>query len=183
MVVLYGILGLVVFSFVLVKLYFAAAGMENVVVRAERHTPFVVEEQTEESMVISTKLEFVNEGRQTATIMDAIVRPLLPYEQYDGIEARGKAETEGCPREDDYFEAVLIQKKGDTPDRLNILAKVRLTARKGMKLGEALTHMVDLPLELIWMETGRMPWHYRKVRILLSAEEIASLAGVRLAKD
>ena len=40
-----------------------------------------------------------------------MVRPQLPYEQYDGIEARGKAELDGAKREDDYFEAVLIQKQ------------------------------------------------------------------------
>ena len=60
--------------------------------------------------------------------------------------------------------------------------KVRLTARKGMKLKEALEHMVDLPLELIWMEVGRMPWRYRKIRVLLPASEIAALAGVAPAK-
>ena len=181
MVVLYGIAGLAVLGFLLVKLYFAAVGMEQVVLRP--HAPFAVEERTGESILLSTQVEFCNEGKQCATIMDAFVRPQLPYEQYDGIEARGKAECEGCPREDDYFEAVLIHKKGEAPDHLNILAKVRLTARKGKSLEEALSHMVDLPLELIWMETGRRPWHYRKVRILLPAEEIAKLAGVRLARD
>lgn len=181
MVALYGIIGVALFSYIAVKLYLAAVGMEEVAVAP--HAPFVVEDQTEESILISTKVEFRNEGKQCATIMDAFVRPQLPYEQYDGIEARGKAECEGCPREDDYFEAVLIHKKGEAPDRLNILAKVRLTARKGMKLREALSHMVDLPLELIWMETGRRPWHYRKVRILLSADEIARLADVELAKE
>ena len=86
----------------------------------------------------------------------ALVRPQLPYEQYDGIEARGKAEREGEPREDDYFEAVLIQKLGDAnhEDKLNIFAKVKLTPRKGMTLKEALSHMVDLPLDVIWMETA-----------------------------
>ena len=43
--------------------------------------------------------------------------------------------------------------------------------------------MVDLPLDVIWMETGRTPWHYTKVRLTLSAEEIAKLAGVELVKD
>lgn len=182
MVVLYGIIGLAVFSFILVKLYFAAVGLEKLVVYPEQRTPFEVEEQTEESILLSTKIPFVNEGKQCATIMDAFVRPLLPYEQYDGIDARGKAECEGCPREDDYFEAVLVYKKGDKLDRLNILMKVRLTARKGMKLKEALEHMVDLPLELIWMEVGRMPWRYRKIRVVLPVSEIAALAGVVPAK-
>lgn len=183
MIVLYGIIGLAVLGFIVVKLYFSAVGLEKVIVCGANHTPFEVEEQTEDSILVSTKVEFVNEGKQCATIMDALVRPQLPYEQYDGIDARGKAELEGCPREDDYFEAVLLQRKGDTSDRLNILMKVRLTARKGMKLKEALVHMVDLPLELIWMETGRLPWRYRKICVELPAAELAKLAGVQLAKD
>lgn len=39
------------------------------------------------------------------------VRQLLPYEQFDGVKVEAKAELKGVPREDDYFEAVLIQKK------------------------------------------------------------------------
>ena len=79
----------------------------------------------------------------------------------------------------------MIQKKGDRngEDKLNLFAKVRLTPRKGETLKTALSHMVDLPLDFIWMETGRTPWHYTKVRLTLSAEEIAKLAGVELVKD
>ena len=58
-----------------------------------------------------------------------------------------------------------------------------LMPRKGMTLDEALSHMVDLPMDFIWMETGRTPCHYRKVRLVLSAEELAALAGVTLAED
>ena len=43
--------------------------------------------------------------------------------------------------------------------------------------------MVDLPLDFIWQETGRTPWHYRKLRLVITAEEIAKLAGVELVKD
>ena len=86
---------------------------------------------------------------------------------------------EGAPREDDYFEAVLIQKR----ESIFIHAKVMLTARKGMNLREALSHMVDLPVELIYMTVDRKPWRYEKVRFLLTADEIARLAGVDLAED
>ena len=183
MTVLYVIIGLIVAAVIVAKLYLCIAGKEKIVVKTD--APFVVESQTDDAIVISKKLTFVNEGKQCATIMDALVRPQLPYEQYDGIEARGKAEREGAPREDDYFEAVLIQKKGDRSgeDKLHIFAKIRLTARKGLSLAEALSHMVDVPIDFIWMETGRTPWHYTKVRFTLTAEEIAQLAGVTLAKD
>lgn len=168
---------------ILSDLLLAALGKEKVVV--DTSAPFKKVSMDDESLVIEKELTFRNEGKQCATIMDAIVRPLLPYEQYDGIEARGKAEREGEPREDDYFEAVLIQKKGDAKgeDVLHIFAKLKFLPRKGMTLEEALSHMVDIAVDVIWQETGRMPYHYEKVQLKLSAEEIAQLAGVTLAKN
>jgi hypothetical protein len=164
---------------VLGQLYLAVVGREKVIPKLEERTPFEVVSRDDKKITFTTKIEFANEGKQCATIMDAFVRTLLPYEQYDGIAAGGKAELEGAAREDDYFEAVLIQKK----ESIYLKAFVTLTARKGMTLDEALVHMVDLPVELIYQETGRMPWHYNKARMLLSAEEIAKLAGVELADD
>ena len=183
MEIIFWILVVCLAVYVLGRLVLASLGKENVVVKTD--APFVKEQMDEKSIVLSKELTFLNEGGSCATIMDAITRPQLPYEQYDAVEARGKAEREGAPREDDYFEAVLIQKKGDRSgeDKLHIFAKIRLTARKGLSLAEALSHMVDVPIDFIWMETGRTPWHYTKVRFTLTAEEIAQLAGVTLAKD
>ena len=96
MTVLYAIIALIVAAVIVAKLYLCIAGKEKIVVKTD--APFVVESQTDDAIVISKKLTFVNEGKQCATIMDALVRPQLPYEQYDGIEARGKAEREGEPR-------------------------------------------------------------------------------------
>ena len=196
MIILYAIIGLIVLAVVVANLYLAAAGKEEIVV--DTSAPFEVEKKDDESIVISKKLAYRNEGKQCATIMAALVRPQLPYEQYDGIEARGKMDRELYPREtkdgasgrrihreDDYFEAVILEKKGSASkeDKLNLYALVQLKARKGMKLEEALTKMVDVPLDIIWQETGRTPWHYRKVQVILSAGEIAKLAGVTLKLD
>ena len=176
---------IVVVLCLLVKLYLCHAGTEIIVPLVDSRTAFKAEEVTDNSMVLTTDIGFENQGKQCATIMDAFVRPQLPYEQYDGIEVRAKAEREGEIREDDYFEAVIIQKKGyvRNEDHLNVYAKVKLLPRKGLSLNEALSHMVDLPLDFIWQETGRTPWHYRKLRLVITAEEIAKLAGVELVKD
>ena len=64
-----------------------------------------------------------------------------------------------------------------------IIMKVKLMARKGMNIREALSNMVDLPLDIIFTELGRFPWKLKKFRIVLSAEEIAKLAGVELAGE
>lgn len=180
---LYIIIGLIILAVLAAKLYLAAAGIEDI--RVDASAPVVLEAKDSESISLSKELKFWNEGKQCATIMDAICRSQLPYEQYDGIEVRAKAERDGEIREDDYFEAVIIQKKGyvRNEDHLNVYAKVKLLPRKGLSLNEALSHMVDLPLDFIWQETGRTPWHYRKLRLVITAEEIAKLAGVELVKD
>ena len=152
---------------------------------ADSRTPWEVDELTDNSITFSQKIDVVNEGKQCATIMDALLRPQLPYEQYDGLETRGHAELVGVPREDDYFEAYIIQAKGYKGglDKAAIRAQVRLTARKGMSLKEAVAHMPDFNFQLIWLETGRMPCHYRQVRIEVPAAEVANLLGVELVKD
>ena len=130
-------------------------------------------------MTISTTVTFANEGKQSALIVDAYVKPQLPFEQYDGISVRGKAEREGVPREDDYFEALVLEHQ----QSVNIVAKVTMTARKGMTLNEALSHMVDFPVEIIYREVGRTPLHFSIARIILTAEELTQLAGVKLIRD
>ncbi len=190
MTVLYVLLGIVLVCVIGVRIFFSIEGKEKVVPRVKDRSPFAIEKRTENSVTFSTKVEFANVGKQYATIMDAIVRPQLPFEQYDGIDVRGKAELEGAPREDDYFEAVLIARKGSPKtkdgkeqDRIYINVKATLMPRKGMSLEEALSHMVDLPLDVIYMETGRNPWKYSKFRVILTAEEIAGLTGVALAEN
>lgn len=164
---------------VIYRLFFSLEKNSKLVVHGNDHAPFVLEQLTTESAEFSARVGFENLGGQYATIMDCIVRPQLPFEQYDGVDVRGKAEVDGKPRDDDYFEAVLV----NPHSTLSIIMKVKLTARKGMKITKALSYMVDLPLDIIYTELGRFPWKLKKFRIVLSAEEIAQLAGVELASD
>ena len=173
------VLAAIFLCIIAVKLFFVKEGTEEVVVKLTERTPLEVTAQDEKSVTLVTKLEFANVGKQVGTIMDAFVRPLLPYEQYDGLEVRGRAEREGAPREDDYFEAVLIEHA----ESIFVKAYVTLTARGGRTLEEAVAHMVDFPAELIYQEAGRHPWKYSKVTIPVRAQEVASLVGVTLADD
>lgn len=171
--------GIIVLLAAGIAIFFKLEGDGGIVVRSESRTPFAVEEETERSVVLSSRVVFRNPGKQIATVMDCFVRPQLPFEQYDGIDARAKAEVEGHPREDDYFEATLVERGKELP----VLVKVKLTARKGMDIRTALPHMVDLPLDVVYTELGRHPWWLKKFRIVLSAEELAEATGVTLAED
>lgn len=152
---------------------------EKVVPKLESRTPFKVEFRDEKSVTLSTTIEFRNEGTQSAMIVDAICKPQMPFEQYDGFAVRGKAEREGVPREDDYFEALVIEHQ----QSVNLVAKVTLTARKGLSLEEAAAHAVDFPVEFIYREVGRNPMRWSIARVILTAEELAKLVGVELVKE
>ena len=168
-----------VLAVVLVLWFYLKNRKEKVVPKLESRTPFKVERRDEKSITLSTTIEFRNEGTQSAMIVDAICHPLLPFEQYDGMNVRGKAEREGVPREDDYFEALVIEHQQSA----YLVAKVTLTARKNLSLEEAVSRMVDFPVELIYREVGRTPMHWSIARVILTAEELAKLVGVKLAKE
>ena len=179
MEILAGVLIAAVVFVLLVLLYLKNRGEEIVVPKLESRTPFKIESRDEKSLTLSTVIEFRNEGTQSAMIVDAICHPLLPFEQYDGIAVRGKAEREGKPREDDYFEALVIEHQ----QSVNLVAKVTLTARKNLSLEEAVAHMVDFPIEFLYREVGRTPMHWSIARVILTAEELSKLVGVKLIKE
>lgn len=175
----YWILALLVFGNFGQKAFFAYFGTEKIVPKKEEVTPFSVVERTEDRLVIAATIPFANEGKQCGVIMDAILRVQLPYEQYDGAVVRGKVEVAGVVREDDYFEAMLIEKK----KRANFVLKLSIEGRKGNSLEEAIAHLPDFRMDLIYQEAGRLPAHYSKIILKIKAAEIAALTGVTLAEE
>ena len=168
-----------VLAVVLVTWLYLRGRQEKLVPKLESRTPFKIERRDEKSVTLSTTIEFRNEGTQSAMIVDAICHPLLPFEQYDGFDVRGKAEREGVPREDDYFEALVIEHQQSA----RLVAKVTLTARKNLSLEEAAAHMVDFPVEFLYRQVGRSEMRWSIARVILTAEELSKLLNVRLIKD
>lgn len=168
-----------ILAVVLVLWFYLKNRKEKLVPKLESRSPFKVEHRDAKSVTLSTTIEFRNEGTQSAMIVDAICHPLLPFEQYDGMNVRGRAEREGVPREDDYFEALVIEHQQSAM----LVAKVTLTARKNLSLEEAVSRMVDFPVEFLYREVGRTPMHWSIARVILTAEELAKLVGVQLIKE
>ena len=171
MAMIFGGLIVAVLAVVLIVWLYLKNRVEKLVPKLESRTPFKIESRDEKSVTLSTTIEFRNEGTQSAMIVDAICHPLLPFEQYDGMNVRGKAEREGVPREDDYFEALVIEHQQSA----FLVAKVTLTARKNLSLEEAVAHMVDFPVEFLYREVGRTPMHWSIARVILTAEELNRL--------
>lgn len=179
MIILEGILGAAILFCLAIFIYLKRRGQEKVVPKLQTRTPFKIVARDEKSVTLSTMIEFRNEGQQSAMIVDAICHPLLPFEQYDGISVRGKVEREGKPREDDYFEALVLEHQ----ESVNLIETITLTARKNLTLEQALSQMVDFPIELVYREVGRTPMHWSIARIVLTAEELAQLTNVKLIKE
>ena len=169
--ILEGLVGAIVAGTAVVYLYLKRRGREKVVPKLDNRSPFKVVARDDKSVTVATTIEFRNEGTQSAMIVDAICKPQLPFEQYDGMDVRGKVEREGVPREDDYFEALVIEHQQSA----NLVAIVTLTARKNLSLEEAARNMVDFPVELIYREVGRTPMHWSIARVFLTAEELNRL--------
>jgi hypothetical protein len=71
-----------------------------------------------------------------------------------------------APREDGYFEAVIIEgNKGNT-----LVLTVALTAKNGL-LAEAVASMADMPVELYYQVVGRGECALHKERLVLPAAE------------
>ena len=170
--------GVVLLAVLALKIFFVW-GNTNLVARVEKRTLFSVTEEAADRVTLAATFPFENSGTQCATVVDCVARPQLPYEQYDGVEVWGKMERADPPREDDYFEATLVDSQEVVPVRI----VVRLTARHGMDIKAALARMVDLPIDILYTQLGRRPWVLRKVRTVLTAEEIAAAAGVTLTDD
>jgi hypothetical protein len=175
----YWLLALLVFFELGKKAFFSYFGAEKIVPKKEEMTKFAVVERTPEKLVIGATMPVKNIGEQCGVIMDAILRVQLPYEQYDGALVRGKVELEGAPREDNYFEAMVIQKG----EQINLVLKLSIEGRKGNTLEEAIAHMVDFRMDLIYQEAGRIPAHYSKQILKITGSEIAALAGVALVQE
>ena len=176
--ILFALVGAVLIA-ILAAAIFLHGREEKVVPYIDKRTPFEIISRDEKSVTLATTIEFRNEGTQSAMIVDAICHPQLPFEQYDGMNVRGKIERESVPREDDYFEALVIEHQQSA----KLVAKVTLTARKNLSLAEAAAHMVDFPIELLYREVGRNPMRWSMTRIFLPAEELAKLVGTQLVED
>ncbi|WP_196602384.1 hypothetical protein [Pectinatus frisingensis] len=144
--------------------------------KIKEHTPFVLDELKEDKAVFSTEIEISNDGKQCATIMDCFIRSQLPYEQFASVKVYGKAELKNVPREDDYFEAVLIQKH----EKINIVIKITLLDRNKQSIKETLRHVVDIPVDVVYQHTARHKAALDKKRLVLPAAEIAALLNIEL---
>jgi hypothetical protein len=156
-------------------LYVAHQGDAEMEFLVNQRSEFKLEEMSGDRAVFSCVVPFVNKGSQDGTIMDCFPRHLLPEEQFDAVEVSSRLELETRRRSDGYFEALIVPKT----DGNAVIVTVTFTARQG-DIRQALTGMVDMPIEIYFQVVARGTWYVSKQRVMMMADEVT--AALRTAE-
>jgi hypothetical protein len=148
-------------------LYIARQGDAEFEFLVDERTDFVLSEISRDTAVFTSRVPFVNKGTQDGTIMDCYPRHLLPYEQYDAAEVVSRLELETRPRNDGYFEAVIIPKTTGNA----VIVTVKFIVKQG-DIRQALADMVDMSIDIVFQVVARSKWYITKQRMVMRADEI-----------
>ncbi|MCX7781376.1 MAG: hypothetical protein N2491_10825 [Negativicutes bacterium] len=150
-----------------VWLYIVRQGDAEFEFIVDQRTDFRVDEQSQSAATFSCKIPFVNKGTQDGTIMDCYPRHLMPKEYYNKARIQSWLTLESNPRDDGYWEAIIIFKTtGDA-----IILTIRLEAKEGT-IAEALKELPDLPVDIVYQVVARSDWYITKTRMTVPAEEL-----------
>lgn len=130
-------------------------------------TPLTVEQMELGTVVFSTTVPIRNIGKQNGTLMDVFSRVYLPGEQYNKVDTHILTMDINSPREDNYWEAVIVPKK----ETITLQIKLFITGKSGNILRD-LDGIPDIPVDVIYQAVGRSDWYYAKERIYLTSDEM-----------
>jgi len=153
---------------VVVWLFIARQGDAEFEFLVDQRSDFKLEKMTRETAVFTCRVPFVNKGTQDGTIMDCYPRHLLPEEQFDAVELVSLLELETRPRQDGYFEAVIIPKTTGNA----IVITLKFTAKQG-DVRQAMAEMVGMSVDIVYQVVARSKWYITKERMTVTAEEFA----------
>ena len=158
-------LGLV---FLALALYIWRQGDADFIFDTAKRSRLVLEKETKNEMVFSFSVPFRNRGSQQGTLMDVFVRPWMPREQFSAAELTTKVTVASCPRSDGYWEATLFPNEKLENDVAVI--KLRFYSEDG-NIRQAMAHIVDLPLNIVYQVVARAEWYLSKTMLELPMEE------------
>lgn len=132
----------------------------------DQRTKFTPVEIKDNYAVFSCQVPFVNKGTQDGTLIDVHLRTLLPHEYYDKVDVDGRLHNATDPRNDHYWESVIIPYGTGGTAVIN----VKLTAVHG-DIRAALADMVDMPMYIVSEVVGRRPIVVYKTYMEMTQEE------------
>ena len=165
------IAGLFLLGVVAVAVFIMMQPKHRFVFDVKNRTKAELTDKTDNKLCFSVDVPFTNEGGDEGLVLDAFMRIYLPQEQYDKALVRGKINLKDVPRDDDYFEAVVMPKGGNT----TMTAKFELTPMHGANLKEAVNGLPDFDVAMFWECRGRENLYTVKKFITISADEVKAL--------
>lgn len=171
MIFLQGLIIVIAVALLAGWLYIAFKGDCRFAFLVDQRTPFTAVEIKDDYAVFSCQVPFVNKGTQDGTLIDVHIRTLLPHEYYDKVDVDGRMHNATDPRNDHYWESVIIPYGTGGSAVIN----VKLTA-VGCDLRTALAEMVDLPMYIVYEVVGRRPIVVYKDYMVMTQEETRAVA-------
>lgn len=165
------IAGLFLLGVVAVAVFIMMQPKHRFVFDVKNRTKAELTDKTDNKLCFSVDVPFTNEGGDEGLVLDAFMRIYLPQEQYDKALVRGKINLKDVPRDDDYFEA-LVMPKGE---HKTMTAKFEVTPMHGATLKEAVEGLPDFDVAMFWECRGRKNLYTVKKFITISADEIKAL--------
>lgn len=165
------IAGLFLLGVVAVAVFIMMQPKHRFVFDVKNRTKAELTDKTDNKLCFSVDVPFTNEGGDEGLVLDAFMRIYLPQEQYDKALVRGKINLKDVPRDDDYFEALVMPKGGNK----TMTGKFELTPMHGASLKEAVNGLPDFDVAMFWECRGRENLYTVKKFITISADEVKSL--------
>ena len=157
------IAGLILLGVVAVAVFIAMQPKHKFVFDVANRTKAELAAKTDDKLCFNVDVPFTNEGGDEGLY--------LPQEQYDKALVRGKINLKDVPRDDDYFEAMVMPKG----EHKTMTVKFELTPMHGATLAEAVNGLPDFDVALFWECRGRENLYTVKKFITISADEVKAL--------
>lgn len=166
MIFLQGLIVVLILVALAIWLYIKSKGDCRFAFLVDQRTQFEPVEIKDNYVVFSCQVPFVNKGTQDGTLIDVHLRTLLPHEYYDKVDVDGRMHNAGDPRNDHYWESIIIPYGTGGSAVINI----KLAAVNG-DLKAALAEMVDMPMYIVYEVVGRRPIVVYKTYMVMTQEE------------
>lgn len=168
-----GIILLIIVGAAVIIIYAWMKPTDNTRVLTEKRTGLKLSSLTDKEAIFFTEMPLSNTGVEDAAIIDVFARPYLPQEQYKQAIVYSNVETLQRRRNDNYFEAVILQKKSEIP----LVVTLRFVANSGYDIKEAMKNMVDMDVAIYYNGMARKEIYIRKDFFTIKSEEISALIG------
>lgn len=165
------IAALILLAVIVIGVYILIQGKEEMFFDVTKRTKARLTKSTEDKLEFDLELPIHNDGKEEGIILDAFIRVYLPQEQYADAQLRGRVNLKEAPREDDYFEAMLL----GPGVKKTMVVKFELVPEHGVSLQQAVAGMPDVDIALFLDCRGRTALYTVKKIITLHKDEMQAL--------